>query len=199
MTDLREVDTASIHLFKDGGDPVTDTIHVLGGDTESVSTGVIDIGLQEHVVDLSVQIDTAVSSVQTTSDPGNPGMLKIIGGGTPGSVKADEESHLLTSIKVVNNSSNGVTCGDGVGSKTSNLFGSSSVADSSRIMPETLGTDPSSGAQTRSREIANVGERDVLLNASVTASTAHGSGTIIGAGVNIVLDHANTIRELVSI
>lgn len=199
MADLGEIDTTSVHLFENGGDPVTDAIHVSGGDTEGSSTGVVNIGLEEHVVNLSVQVDTTISGVQSTGDPGNPGMLQVVGSSTPGSVKPDEESHLLTAIKVVDDSSNRVTRDNRVGSEASNLLGGGGVADSSRVVPETRSTDTSSGAQTRGGEIADIGERDVLLNTGVTASTAHSRSTVVGTGVNIILDHTNTVRELVGI
>lgn len=105
MANFREVGAAGVHLGIDSWDPVTDVVHILGANTESVAAGIVDISLEEHIINLGVQVRTTISGVKTTSDPSNPGVLKVVRSSTPGSVEADEEGHLLTSIEVVDDSS----------------------------------------------------------------------------------------------
>lgn len=199
VADFREIDAARIHLGKDGRNPVLDALHILSADTEGGATGGVDVGLQEHVIDLGIQVDATVSGEHTAGNPGNPGVLKIVRGGTPGSVKRDEECHLLTTVKIVDDSSNSVTGGDRVGSKRSNLLGGSGVANCSRVVPQALSADTSASLETRRGEVADIGERNFLLNTRSTATTAHGSSTKVRTGIDVVLNHADAILELVGV
>lgn len=158
VTHFRKVSAASIHLGVDGWDPVTDVVHVLGADTEGSAIGIVDIGFQKHIIDLGVEIDTAVSGIEPTGDPGNPGVLQIIRGRAPSRIERDKESHLLTTVKVIDDSCGGITSGDRVGSKGSYLLRSRGVADGSWVMPQSFCADARTGAQTRCREITDVGE-----------------------------------------
>lgn len=79
------------------------------------------------------------------------------------------------------------------------MLGGCGVADSGWVMPQALSADSGTSSQTRRWEIANIGEGNLLLNPIGTATGAHGRRTIVGTRVNVVLHHANTILELVSI
>lgn len=66
-------------------------------------------------------------------------------------------------------------------------------------MPETLGADTSTSLQTRGREIADIGERNQLLDTSVATTIANGRGTELRSRVNIILDHTDTIGKLIGV
>jgi hypothetical protein len=198
VTNFDEVGTTSGHNGVDAISPGGNVGQILCANTEVDARRRVDFGLKEHVINLGIEVDTTVSGVQTTGDPGNPCVLQVAGSSTPGSVKPNEEGHLLTAIEVVNDTSNTFSGEASGGSKRGNLFGRGGVADSRGVVPQTAGADTCAGLETRCGEIANVGERDELLNASVTASP-NGGSAVVGARVDIVLHHANTILKLVSI
>lgn len=202
VADLDEVGTASVELGPDGWEPAGDAVHIGSANAEDLASRLVDVRLEEHVVDLGVQVDSAVSCIQAAGDPGNPCVLQVVGGLTPDGVEADEEDHLLASVEVVDDRCSRLAADPAASSKRGDLLGGVGVADGGRVVPQSLRAHArvGTGAQSSSREVAGVGEVDKLLNAiSTAAAVADRRGAEFGAGEDIVLHHAHAVRELVGI
>lgn len=199
MAHLDKVRAAGVHLGVDGRDPGRDAVHVLDGDAEGGSVRVVDVGDEEHVVDLRVQVDAAVARVQPAGEPGDPGVLQVVGGRAPVGGKANEERHLLAAVKVVDDRRSARGRGDRVGSELGDLLGVARVADRGRVVPEALGADRRARLQAGRGEVTGVGEREQLLHAGVAATAVDRTGAKLGAGVDVELHHAHAVLELVGI
>lgn len=105
---------------------------------------------------------------------------------------------MLTAIKVIDDSSRAGAAELTIGSELGDFFGTRGVGDSGRIMPQSLGADTGPGANPSSRKGAGICKGDFLFDTSVAASTKR-SGSVVGAWIDIILDHANSICELVGI
>lgn len=75
VADLDKVRAASIELATDGREPAGDAVHIGGANAVDTPSRGVDVCLEEHVVDLGVQVDAAVSCIQAAGDPGNPCVL----------------------------------------------------------------------------------------------------------------------------
>lgn len=197
MANLNIVRTTSRHFRVDGISPASHVGHILRANTEGFPSRVVNVRLEEHVINLSVQVDTTVTSVESAGNPGNPCVLQVAGGSTPSSVETNEEGHLLTAIEVVDDGSDTFGVKASSGSESGNLLGRGGVADRGRVVPETTGANARTGLETGGGEVTDITEGDELLD-TITASTKCG-GTVVGTGVDIILDHSDTVLELVGI
>lgn len=199
VADFDVVVAAGVHLAVNFRQPVSNAVQVGRGDAESGAIGLVDVGFQEHVVDLRVQVHAAVTRVQTAGEPGNPCVLQVRGGGAPGSIEGDEEGHLLTAIEVVDHGSGGLAARVGVGGKTSDFFGGGGVGDSGRIVPEASGAHARTGLQARRGKVADVRERHQLFDPGGTAAVAGSAGAVTRARIHVVLHHAHPVGQLVGV
>lgn len=198
MAQFDKVVASRVHLGVNRRNPACNPLDVCDRNTEGSATWLVDIALEKHVIDLGIEVDSTTSGIKAAGNPVNPGMLKIVRGSTPISIKANKESHLLPSIKVVDDSSGGFPR-ISVSSKFGNLFGGTRIGNAGSVMPKALSTDTSAGLQAGTRESTGVGEGHQLLHALIAAATAYSTGSKLGARKDIVLNHAHAVCKLVSI
>ena len=202
VADLDEVGASSVEFGADAGQPVGDAVHIIGRDAEDSPAGLVDVGLKEHVIDLGVQVHAAVPGMQAARDPGDPGVLQVVGGLGPDGVESDEEGHLLAAIEVVDDRGHRLAVNPAAGGKRRDRFGGVGVGDGSRVVPETRGRDARAGAglEAGRGEVAGIREVDELLDAvGAAAAVANRGGAEVGTGEDVVLDHAHAVGELVRV
>lgn len=91
--------------------PADNSSQVVRGYTIGGSIGGIQVGLEEHVIDLSVQVDTTVTCVQAPRDPGDVGVLEDRRGCRPVLREINEEDHLLSArLELVDDTCSAVGC-----------------------------------------------------------------------------------------
>jgi len=120
--------------------PGLDDVHVGRVDAVTVGAGarIVDLGPEEHIVDLSVEVDAAEAGVETTGHPSYVSVLEEVACCRPVSSPANEEDHLFATSKIIDDCSGGRAAILAVGSELSNLPGCRRISDLSDVMEQPL-------------------------------------------------------------
>lgn len=173
-------------------------VQVARAETECVPSRTVYVRDEEHVIDLGVEVDAAVSGIEASRGPVDPGVLEEVRRGVPVRRERKEEDHLLPAANVVDDGS-GRTLGEpGSRRELEELLGDARVGDAGGVVPQTGRRHGCPCLQPGGGEGRRVAQGDKLFD-SIPAAVAEGSGSRGRVGESIEPNHAHAKRQLVRV